>query len=160
GGERAVSDLASVQFRAAAQVRGVLPGELRLLGRQRKLAGLPVGPEPEPCLTLMRSPGSAGAGEPRLGAQSARCAGTRRRGPVPGPASVPAGGRDARASRGGSRPSGPQMPPGKNAAVRRRAALLMLAVIFLLVPFSPAGSWLLERAPDRFLRWEARCNSP
>src|SRR5437867_3311479 len=39
---------------------------------------------------------------------------------------------------------------------RRALPLLLLLAVVLVVPLSPVGSWLLERAPDAFLQWEAR----
>lgn len=44
----------------------------------------------------------------------------------------------------------------RSRAVRGSVLLLLLAAALLLVPFSPAGFWLLERAPDAFLQGEAR----
>jgi tetratricopeptide (TPR) repeat protein len=46
----------------------------------------------------------------------------------------------------------------RSPSVERRAlsVALVAVALLLLVPLSPAGSWLLERAPDPLLRWEAR----
>jgi tetratricopeptide (TPR) repeat protein len=47
---------------------------------------------------------------------------------------------------------------GRFSPVSRLAVLLaLLAVALCLVSISPAGSWLLERAPEGVLEWEARC---
>jgi tetratricopeptide (TPR) repeat protein len=63
------------------------------------------------------------------------------------------------AREGGFRPYGLGLATQKSSRAVRRLLFVLLAAVVLLVPLSPAGSWLLERAPDALLQWEARWNS-